>query len=273
MTRMNKVADTHKDSVDSAPEYMVYRPFGPNIIHTKMSNELVDALHGVFLKQSKKEELDVSEDNQYGLAGNNKVEFFITEELLGSSTQLLTNCLTGCATELYTSNIKANWAHQQKIVTPKHREIIESHFKNIQLNIAIIDVWGNVSVAGDFNPPHRHTAMISGVGYIKMPDDIEKERLLEDHDPSSGMINFWDGRPALYGVHMHRAKPVVGDIYCFPAWLPHSVHPFRSKGERWSFSFNIDIANQNPDLEMTEFEKAELRAERRRLLKELKNAE
>ena len=51
---MNKVADTHKDSVDSAPEYMVYRPFGPNIIHTKMSNKLVDALHGIFVKQSKK---------------------------------------------------------------------------------------------------------------------------------------------------------------------------------------------------------------------------
>ena len=64
-----------------------------------------------------------------------------------------------------------------------------------------------------------------------------------------------------------------GDIFVFPAWLPHSVHPFRSKGERWSFSFNVDVENRNIDLQLTDLEKQELKNERRRLLKELKNEE
>jgi hypothetical protein len=71
---------------------------------------------------------------------------------------------------------------------------------------------------------------------------------------------------------MYRVKPVVGDIFFFPAWLPHSVHPFRSEGERWSFSFNLSIKNMNEDVNLTDFEKAELRTERKRLLKEFDNA-
>ena len=35
------------------------------------------------------------------------------------------------------------------------------------MNLGLCDTpcWGNISVAGDFNPMHSHTGAISGVGY------------------------------------------------------------------------------------------------------------
>lgn len=268
---MQTVSDVPE--VEPNKDYLVIRPFGPSIIKGHMSDELQKVLRNIFEKQGGKAELKPEEDNQWGLAGNNRREFFISSDLLGTNVNLFQDCINGGASQIYLNHTYATWDAQKDVATPRHREMIEEHFKNISLAVTIHSVWGNISVAGDFNPPHHHTGQVSGVGYLKLPDDIEREWLMEDHDPSAGMINFWDGRPNTGAVHMYRVKPVVGDIYFFPAWLPHSVHPFRSKGERWSFSFNIDISNVNQDIALTDFERAELRTERRRLIKEYDNAE
>ena len=37
-------------------------------------------------------------------------------------------------------------------------------------------------------------------------------------------------------------KPRVGDFYVFPAHLHHCVYPFKTKGERRSFSVNCTIS-------------------------------
>ena len=36
-------------------------------------------------------------------------------------------------------------------------------------------------------------------------------------------------------------KPKVGDFYFFPHYLMHTAYPFKTKGERRSFSFNLEI--------------------------------
>lgn len=263
---------TDVPDVQPINDWVVARPFGPSIVRGKMSEELQKALCDIFVQQGGKEELEPHEDNQWGLAGNNQREFYITAELLGSNVELFQDCINKGASQIYLAHTHGTWECQKDVATPKHAEMVEENLKNISLTVSIHSVWGNISVAGDFNPAHHHTGQVSGVGYLKLPDDIEREWLMEDHDPSAGMINFWDGRPVTGAIHKFRRKPVVGDIYFFPAWLPHSVNPFRSKGERWSFSFNIDIINLNKDLEITEIQKAELRAERRRLIKEYNNA-
>ena len=258
--------------VEQDDSWPLVRPFGPSIVQGRMSEELQQVLCNLFIKQGSKEELAPEEDNAWTLAGNLKREFLITQELLGADVELFQNCINKGASQLFLSTKNVAWKSLQGVVTPKHREIINSHLQQINLSVVIHQAWGNISVAGDFNPVHHHTGEVSGVGYLKLPDDIEREWLLEDHDPSAGMINFWDGRPASGSVHMYRVKPVVGDIFFFPAWLSHSVNPFRSNGERWSFSFNLAVTNQNEDLNLTDFEKAELRVERKRLLKEFDSA-
>ena len=46
------------------------------------------------------------------------------------------------------------------------------------------------------------------------------------------------------------AKPQVGDFYVFPAHLHHCVYPFKTKGERRSFSVNFTIAASYKDKSM-----------------------
>ena len=69
------------------------------------------------------------------------------------------------------------------------------------------------------------------------------------------MINFVNGSNLPLDSNTTRFKPAVGDIYFFPAWLIHEVYPFRSKVERWSFSFNTTIENLNEDTELTNADK------------------
>jgi len=252
-------------------DFRVVRPFGPSIVQGKMSEELQKVLCDIFEQQRAKEELEQHEDNAWTLAGNNKREFNILAEHLGSNLRMFQECINQGASEIFLANTYGIWECQKDVATPLHIEMVEDNLKHINLVVSIHGVWGNISVAGDFNPPHHHVGQVSGVGYLKLPEDIEEEWLREDHDPSAGMINFWDGRPLSGAIHMFRRKPVVGDIYFFPAWLPHSVHPFRSKGERWSFSFNIDIGNTNLDVNLSDLQKEELKKERQRLIKEYNN--
>ena len=219
--------------------------------------------------QRAKKELSAEDDYAWALAGNIKREFLLSPELLGKNVKSFQDCISSGARQLYMSSVTAIWDSQRDVCSPPHRAIIEQHLNNVRLNVTIHSAWGNISVAGDFNPPHHHTGSVSGVGYLRLPDDIEREWLTEDHDPSAGMIHFWDGRPNHDTVHMYRAKPRAGDIYFFPAWLTHNVHPFRSKGERWSFSFNLGVQNLNEDIGLTGREKEKIRTENRRLLNEL----
>jgi hypothetical protein len=262
-------AETDRSGLQANPAWKTLKPFGPSIVKGRIDDALQKVLGDIFEKQGAKRELSSAEDFAWTLAGNVKREFLISADLLGPNAGLFQNCISFGARQLYISNIKSIWESQRDVVSQQHREIIEQHLSNVRLTIGIHSAWGNISVAGDFNPPHNHTGNISGVGYLRLPDDIEREWLLEDHDPSAGMINFWDGRPSGDTVYLYRAKPRVGDIYFFPAWLIHNVHPFRSKGERWSFSFNLSVKNANEDISLTRGEKDRIKTEGRRLLKEL----
>jgi uncharacterized protein (TIGR02466 family) len=257
---MNQVED--RFNVESDSKYQILRPFSCNIVKTVMSAELQTAMCSAFQQHSDDPNpVSEHEDNSYGLAGNMHKEFIFSADTIGDKTPLLTGCLTDLASQLYHSSINTEWQYKRDIVTPLHREMIEENLKSINLNVNIYDVWGNISVAGDFNPPHTHSRMMSGVGYFRLPDDIEQEWLAEDHDPSAGMLNFWDGRSQSLSLAQFRVKPKVGDIYIFPAWLNHSVHPFRSTGERWSFSFNCTVMNMNNDVVLTDEQKTKLRNE------------
>jgi len=226
--------------------FEVLRPFGPCIVKARIPEQVQKDLIQLFERNNE------AKDHSMELAGNMIREFTIDDTVLDATqAQRFVQMLADGSAEVYKAGKTVRWENTKRYVTQRHIDLVDPRMNNMQLSCAIHSSWGNISVAGDFNPSHSHAGMISGVGYLRLPDDIEQEWENEDHDPSVGMINFVNGSNLPLDSNTTRFKPAVGDIYFFPAWLIHEVYPFRSKGERWSFSFNTTIENLNEDTELT----------------------
>ena len=81
---------------------------------------------------------------------------------------------------------------------------------------------------------------ISSVGYLAIPEGMKKEQeqKLKGH---AGGIEIQFGQCQLFSVNTVRVRPEVGDFFIFPWWMRHMVYPFKTKGERRSFSFNTEL--------------------------------
>jgi len=103
--------------------------------------------------------------------------------------------------------------------------------------------WVNRQVQNDFVPLHLHDGSLSGVAYLKVPDQMHLE------EDEAGRIQFFDGRPIdpNFVRYRYSIMPVPGDVYIFPSWLQHVVYPFRRRGERWAMSFNLDLGEPPPE--------------------------
>ena len=127
----------------------VIRPFGPTIAKVSMSENLVKELNDyvdkTLLDKKKIEELN------YGkmLAGNVQQEFLLDKEFI---------VLSG-----WESFLKENTA----------KWIFESTQKKIE-EFKIIDTWIVRQFENEYNPLHSHGGHISGVGYLKLPDNYGK---------------------------------------------------------------------------------------------------
>ena len=101
--------------------------------------------------------------------------------------------------------------------------------------------WVNFMKEGEYNPPHIHSGCLSCVLYLQVPEDIKensKNHLATSGPP--GAINFSYGEGLYQNVNNHYCIPEVGDFYIFPAWLSHTVFPFKSNEERISLSANLE---------------------------------
>ena len=110
-------------------------------------------------------------------------------------------------------------------------------------------------IENEYNPLHIHTGgRLSCVGYLKLPEGIEKEweEDYKDHHPSHGHIQFSNGSPNWLESSGFVAKPRVGDFYLFPAKLLHTVYPFYCEGERRSFSVNMEVSQSPKKTKTTE---------------------
>lgn len=251
---MQQVTDVIPSQI--GPDSQMIRPFGATIIKQTIPEDVLSALWSAFENSKNAVQFDTE------LAGNQTREFQLTPDSLAPAGQKFIDMLGVGASELYKTCTMVDWETQRDIVTKPHRDIIDRQMGDMHLTCNINAAWGNISVAGDYNPTHTHTGLISGVGYVRMPDNIEEEWENEDHDPSAGMLTFIDGRGSSLCCSHVRRKPAVGDIYFFPAWLMHYVSPFRSAGERWSFSFNMNVKNLNRDITLSSEQKHELKANR-----------
>jgi len=106
--------------------------------------------------------------------------------------------------------------------------------------------WINRQNKNEFNPPHTHDGHLSFVIYTEIPDGLEEEcRSAVHNSPGPGCITFdfnlpFDSAGTKLFLTTHSHLPSVGDMFIFPAILPHWVYPFKTtEGERVSISGNV----------------------------------
>lgn len=103
----------------------------------------------------------------------------------------------------------------------------------------IIQTWIVSQYDNDYNPPHTHGGVLSGILYLKVP-----KRISEDLDCPDGKLSFQGWLPYkpewLMFNQNHSINPEIGTLYIFPAWLSHQVYPFDFNEERRCISFNLN---------------------------------
>jgi len=200
--------------VNANQEMSIDRPLGPQIARVSLSTELVEYLNSQMS--------DDLEDYSNNLVGKVKQELKFTKE----TTERVLKELFPYFTAYHTAHIPADSRHPT-------------------LSVEIMSGWYVRQFEGEYNPLHVHTGcQISCVGYLALPDGIEKEFSddLKDHHPANGQIEFaYGGATTSYTKGSVRVVPRVGDFYIFPSGLWHTVYPFKTPGERRSFSMNVNV--------------------------------
>ena len=189
----------------------VISPFGPKIAKLKLSSNFIKNLNKEVDRILSKKNLIEKFDYSNKLVGRVKQEFQIPK-----------------------SFIKKNL--EKTIYIEVNKYIYKSLGKKIS-KIKIKNFWVVRQFNNEYNPIHFHDGHISGVGYLKIPKFSKNKK----HTQTDGSIDFINGNKMLLSECIFNHQPKVGDMILFPHYLMHTAYPFKTKGERRSFSFNLEI--------------------------------
>ena len=192
----------------------VISPFGPKIAKLKFSKSIVNKINNEVEKIINQKKLSKKYDYSKKLVGQ------VQQEI-----------------ELSKSFIKKNL---NKNITEAVNKFIKKTTGKTSKKIKIKNLWVVRQFANEYNPVHFHDGHISGVGYLKIPKNIFKDK---KNINTNGTIDFINGNKMFLNESIHNHKPKIGDVILFPHYLMHTAYPFTVEGERRSFSFNIEIDN------------------------------
>ena len=190
----------------------VISPFGPKIAKLKFSKKLIKKINNEVDQILNKKILLKKLDYSKKLVGQVKQEF-----------------------ELPKSFVKKNL---EKIIFKETKKYILKTLGKKVKKISIKNFWVVRQFNNEYNPIHYHNGHISGVGYLKIPKFISNDKKKSNID---GTIDFINGNKMFLSESIHNHLPKVGDVILFPHYLMHTAYPFKSNGERRSFSFNLEI--------------------------------
>jgi len=205
-------------------EEQIFYPFGPVMGYKKLSKKFVTDMNAFF-----EAEPDSLMDYSDQLVGKVKQELYFTDAMR----------------DLFLSEIKQFVGSYNNTATIRNsygKHMLD--VKNNNYSVQFISGWLVRQFENDYNPLHLHTGCrMSCVGYLKLPEGIndEWEEDYKDHHPSHGHIQFVHGTASTYSATNFMVKPQVGDFFLFPSELFHCVYPFKTKGERRSFSVNFNF--------------------------------
>ena len=188
------------------------KPFGPSIGRSKVSKKFIKKLNDEFDLKLKNRLKDYSSK----LASQIKNEVKLNNTFVN---------------KYFSKEIKRNIK-----VFLKNEKI-----KNIK-EIKILNFWVVRQFKGEYNPIHYHNGDLSGVGYIKLPKSMTKNRFVKNKKTqTNGTIDFVNGQKNFLSKSIFNVIPKTGDLIIFPNYLMHTAYPFNVSGERRSFSFNARI--------------------------------
>jgi len=190
----------------------ILSPFGPKIAKLKLPQFLIKKINGEVDKILTKKKLIKKLDYSKKLVGQVKQEF-----------------------QLPKAFVKKNL---EKVITKEVKNYIKKTTGKNTSKVNIKNFWVVRQFNNEYNPIHFHDGHISGVGYLKIPSFRSSSKKLVKTD---GSIDFISGNKMLLSESIHNHQPQTGDVILFPHYLMHTAYPFKSNGERRSFSFNLEI--------------------------------
>jgi hypothetical protein len=197
----------------------ILSPFGPKIAKLRFSNQLIKKINHEVDKISTNKSLASKLDYSKKLVGQVKQEISLPK-----------------------SFIKKNL---ENIISKNIKEFINKSLGKKLKTVKIKNFWVVRQFSNEYNPIHFHDGHISGVGYLKVPKfSTSKKKYLK----TNGTIDFINGSRMFLSDSIHNHLPKVGDVLLFPNYLMHTVYPFSTKGERRSFSFNVEIDKKIADI-------------------------
>ena len=188
------------------------KPFGPSIGKTKISKKFFDILN----KEIDNKVLTKNNDYSSKLASQIKKEIKISNNFIKKNLE---------------REIKKN---------------INNFLKNEKIkkikSINILNLWVVSQFKDEYNPIHYHDGDLSGVGYLKVPKGMTKNKFLKNKkDKTNGTIDFINGQRGFLSRSIFNIVPKQRDLLIFPNYLMHTAYPFNIDAERRSFSFNAKI--------------------------------
>ena len=188
------------------------KPFGPSIGKTKISQNFLNKLNKEFDDKSTTKKIDYSSK----LSSQIKNEIKISNNFIQKNLK-----------KEITNNIKIFLSNEK--------------IKNIK-KINILNLWVVRQFKGEYNPIHYHEGDLSGVGYLKLPKNMTKNKIKNKKKiKTNGTIDFINGQKGFLSKSIYNVEPKVRDLLIFPNYLMHTAYPFNINGERRSFSFNAKI--------------------------------
>ena len=144
------------------------------------------------------------------------------------------------------NEIKISSSFVKKKLSKELIKNIKTYLKDSEINtikeIKIINLWVVKQLKNEYNPIHYHDGQLSGVGYLKVPKNMNQNKLVKNKKiKTNGTIDFINGQRAFLNKSIYNLNPKVGDLVLFPNYLMHTAYPFNIDAERRSFSFNVKI--------------------------------
>ncbi len=189
-----------------------FRAFGPTIGKGKLSNKFINLINLQIEKSV------ISKKNDY----SSKLASQIKNELRLSSSFV------------------------RKNLSKELIQNIKNYLKKSEINkikaIKIINLWVVRQLKNEYNPIHYHDGQLSGVGYLKIPKNMNANKMVKNKKiKTNGTIDFINGQRGFLSKSIYNLNPKIGDLILFPNYLMHTAYPFNIDAERRSFSFNVKI--------------------------------
>ena len=189
-----------------------FRAFGPTIGKGKLSRKFINTINAQIDKSN------ITKKNDY----SSKLASQIKNEL-----KLPTSFIKKSLSKELIKNIK-NYLKASEIEKIKE--------------IKIINLWVVKQLKNEYNPIHYHNGQLSGVGYLKIPKNMNQNKTIKNKRVrTNGTIDFINGQRSFLSKSIYNLNPKVGDLLLFPNYLMHTAYPFNIDAERRSFSFNVKI--------------------------------